>query len=518
MADFSRIQDVNVLQTVNELLLKENERLRSENAALLKKMEEIAKESNSAVLQQELDYQKDLLARREKELFSPSSERRPTGKKPAEGDATRRGHGPTPQPNLKLVEVAHDLPAEKRDCPACGGTLVEMGDQTEDAEEISVLAKEFIRILHRRKKYRCACNGHVETAPGPEKLIAGGRYSVEFAVDVAVAKYCDHMPLERQAKVHDRLGLSTKSQTLYDQVERLAVLLQPTYEAILAEVLRAPLIHVDETYWQVMSNGKATESKKWWSWCVASQNLVGYRILPGRSTQAARDVLGGYAGIVMADGYGVYSALSREGKQLVLSGNGPKGFQLVNCWAHVRRKFVEAEPNFPKASEVIDLIGQLYEMEGLAKEGPPEKLLERRRRLREDRSRDLVARIFDWAKNVRVLPRSALGHAIAYMQELKPGLVAFLEDPLVPLDNNHAERALRGMVIGRKNHYGSRSQRGTEVAALFYTLFESAKLSGIEPMAYVASAARKALRQPGSVLLPADFAASQVVKDPVTSA
>jgi len=507
MADFSRIQDVNVLQTVNELLLKENERLRNENAALLKKMEEVAKESNSAVLQQELEYQKDLLARREKELFSPSTERRPTGKKLPEGDTPRRGHGPTPQPNLKLVEVMYELPTKNRDCPACGGMLVEMGDQTEDAEEISVLAKEFIRILHRRKKYRCACNGHVETAPGPEKLVAGGRYSLEFAVDVAVAKYCDHMPLERQVKVHDRLGLTTTSQALYDQVERLAVLLQPTYEAILAEVLKAPLIHADETYWQVMSNGKATESKKWWSWCIASQTLVGYRILPGRSTQAARDVLGAYAGIVMADGYGVYSALSREGKQPMLSGNGPKGFRLVNCWAHVRRKFVEAEPNFPEAAEVLDLIGQLYDMERLAKEGPPEELLERRQRLRMERSRELVEQIFDWAKNARVLPRSALGQAIAYMQDLKPGLVAFLEDPLVPLDNNHGERALRGMVIGRKNHYGSRSQRGTEVAALFYTLFESAKLSGVEPMAYVSAAARQALRDPAAVLLPSDFRA-----------
>lgn len=154
---------------------------------------------------------------------------------------------------------------------------------------------------------------------------------------------------------------------------------------------------------------------------------------------------------------------------------------------------------------MIDLIGQLYEMERLAKEGPPEELLERRRRLREECSRNLVARIFDWAKDVKVLPRSALGQAIAYMQDLKPGLVAFVEDPLVPLDNNHAERALRGMVIGRKNHYGSRSQRGTEVASLYYTLFESAKLSGVEPMAYVAAAARQALREPDSVLLPADF-------------
>ena len=95
-----------------------------------------------------------------------------------------------------------------------------------------------------------------------------------------------------------------------------------------------------------------------------------------------------------------------------------------------------------------------------------------------------------------------MGKAIAYMVKLWPGLTLFLDDPGVPLDNNGAERALRGVVVGRKNHYGSRSKRGTEVAALFYTLFESAKLSGVDPKAYVLQAARRAIRNPGTVTLP----------------
>jgi transposase len=113
-----------------------------------------------------------------------------------------------------------------------------------------------------------------------------------------------------------------------------------------------------------------------------------------------------------------------------------------------------------------------------------------------------VKRIHDWILSEQPLPRSDLGKAIRYVADLWEGLTAFLTDPRVPLDNNAAERALRGVVLGRKNHYGSRSKRGTEVASLFYTLFESAKLSGVEPKHYVLTAALAAIREPGTATLP----------------
>ena len=104
-----------------------------------------------------------------------------------------------------------------------------------------------------------------------------------------------------------------------------------------------------------------------------------------------------------------------------------------------------------------------------------------------------------------VLPRSKLDKAIAYMLKLWEGLTRFLDDPRIPLDNNAAERALRGVVVGRKNHYGSKSKRGTEVAALFYTIFETAKLSGVDPRAYVTLAAKRAIADHGTVTLPSDL-------------
>ena len=178
--------------------------------------------------------------------------------------------------------------------------------------------------------------------------------------------------------------------------------------------------------------------------------------------------------------------------------------------AHVRRKFVEAEPHYPgPCAEVLDLIGQLYAVErecpprvGAADEAAHAELRQQRAHLRAERSAPLVAAIRTWAQGQRALPESSLGKAIAYMLGLWPGLTRFLDDPRIPLDNNATERALRGMVIGRKNHYGSRSRRGTEVAALFYSLIESAKLCGVEPKAYLLPALRAALATPGTVTLP----------------
>jgi len=230
------------------------------------------------------------------------------------------------------------------------------------------------------------------------------------------------------------------------------------------------------------------------------EDAVAYTILESRSHNAARQVLNGYAGIVMADGYGAYDALARAGP----------GVTLAHCWAHVRRKFVEAEPHYPgPCGEVLDLIGQLYAVERAcpaldpaASEEAHEHARQLRGAARREQSIALVDAIRAWAYRQRALPESSLGKAIAYMLGLWAGLTRFLGDARIPLDNNATERGLRGMVIGRKNHYGSRSKRGTEVAALFYSLIETAKLAGVNPKTYLLEATHAALENPGTALLP----------------
>ena len=493
-----RIQDVDTLRKVALLL---DRHVRTLNAYVQELREENArlKGQDATAVQREMEALKELLAQRERAIFAEKSEQRPrTGSENLLSEpAPRRGHGPRVQPSLPILDIVHELDEADLVCPQCGGPLVEMAGQTEDSEEITVIERRFAILKHQRKKYRCACNGCVDTAPGPLKLQPGSRYSTAFAVEVAVNKYLDHLPLERQARIMRREGLTIDSQTLWDQLDVLAAVLQPTYEALSRHVLEAEVVGADETWWRLMDT---KGSKRWWVWSVTRDDAVIYKTLPSRSQEAARQVLDGYRGIVLADGYGAYEALSRAGPS----------FTLAHCWAHVRRKFIEAEPHFPDACrQVLDLIGQLYAVEGEIPSDPADHVaaLALRHTLRQERSRPLVRAIRDWALAQRPLPESGLGKAVAYMLGLWKGLTLFLDDPRIPLDNNATERGLRGVVLGRKNHYGSRSERGTEVAALFYSLLESAKLAGVEPKLYLLTATRAALANHGTVTLPHELRA-----------
>ncbi len=488
-----RIQDVDTLRKV-ALLLDRHVRTLNTYVRELKEENARLKGQDAQAVQREIEALKELLAQRERVIFAEKTEQRPrTGDESVPSEpAPQRGHGPRVQPSLPILDLIHELDEADLICPKCGGPLVEMAGQTEDSEEVTVIERRFAILKHQRKKYRCACNGCVDTAPGPLKLQPGSRYSTAFAVEVAVNKYLDHLPLERQARIMRREGLTVDSQTLWDQLDVLAKVLQPTYDALSRHVLEAEVVGADETWWRLMDT---KGSKRWWVWSVTRDVAVIYKTLPSRSQEAARQVLDGYRGIVLADGYSAYEALSRAGPS----------FSLAHCWAHVRRKFIEAEPHFPEpCGQVLDLIGQLYALEGEVPSDPADRAaaLALRHSLRQQRSRPLVRDIRDWALAQRPLPESGLGKAVSYMLGLWKGLTLFLDDPRIPLDNNATERGLRGVVLGRKNHYGSRSERGTEVAALFYSLLESAKLAGVEPKLYLLTATRAALANRGTVTLP----------------
>src|SRR6266545_6326069 len=221
---------------------------------------------------------------------------RPVESTPPTAAAPRRGHGPKAQPELPRVEMVHVLDDADQTCPQCGGTLRPMAGQTEDAEEITVVERQFVLVTHKRQKYRCACNGCVDTAPGPLRLAArpdarGARYAPEFAIEVAVGKYLDHLPLERQVRIMRREGLMIDSQTLWDQLATVADVRRPTYDALGQYVLQSPIVGADETWWRLMERPAA---KRWWVWSVTREDAVVYRILDTRSQHAAREVLAGY--------------------------------------------------------------------------------------------------------------------------------------------------------------------------------------------------------------------------------
>ena len=490
-------KDPEILRQAALLLEAENGRLSQKVVGLTKKLLAL-QGAEAGDLQLKIAELEEQLQQARQRLYGELTEKRPHA--PAGADEAkepgkkRRGHGPRAQPELPVVEQLHTLEAPDKTCPSCGGELAAWEGQTEDSEEIDSIERRFVLTKHRRQKYRCRCQGCVETAEGPPKLQEGSRYSVGFAIEVASGKYLDHLPLERQVRIMAREGLVVDSQTLWDQLEILARRLGPAHKALHQYVLSQEVIGADETHWRLLG-AKEKEAKRWQTWAVVASNAVCYRICDSRSMEAAKEVLDGYKGIVMADGYGAYDGLANRGA----------GFTVAHCWAHVRRKFVEAEPFFPvQCREAIRLIGEVYAVERLCPTGPPGHEL--RRELRNERSRKIIKELQTWSVQVRALPESALGKAVVYMGGLWKGLTRFLDDPRIPLDNNATERVLRGVVIGRKNHYGSRSLRGTEVAALFYSLLESAKLAGVEPKQYLRQATVAAIRgQP--IPLPHELAA-----------
>ena len=478
-----QIDDIELLRKAALLLQEDNKKLIRLIAKMKKELHAL-RGGDPEQLKLAIADLEQQLAKRNQMLFGDKSEKRPGAKDPKAEKEPKAGHGPRQQLLLPEIEQVHLLDQADQVCSSCGGDLELWEGQHEASEEIDVVELKYVLKQHLRQKYRCRCGACIETAPGPQKLFAGARYSIDFALSVAIAKYADHLPLERQVKMMDRHGLIADSQTLWDQIDALAKVLGPTYSALSAYVLSQPVIGADETTWRLMggSGKKNGGDKKWQVWTAAAPDAVFYQIQDSRSTEAARHLLGNYAGTVVCDDYGAYKSLRKRGGQ----------FQLAHCWAHVRRKFIDAEVEAPNESAVaIAMIAELYAIEKRANTGPPED----RARLRNEESRAVVKRIEQWVLASRTLPGSGLRKAIEYMGHMwNEGLLRFLDDPNVPIDNNGTERCLRGVVLGRKNHYGSRSQRGTEVAALLYSLIESAKLAGVGPNTYLRAATIAALR------------------------
>jgi transposase len=477
-------------------------------------------------LKLELDRVQSRLDELNREKFGSSSERRAKkgGGKPKKEKKPQTGHGPTAQPDLERQETQHMLPETAR-CTQCGGELKPWGEHTCDTEEIDVVERTFIVRVHRRQTYKCVDCGHLETAAGPDRLVPGGRYSTDFAAMVATDKYRDALPLARQEKRMREAGLRVTRQTLWDQCCELYVLLAHNYVALRERILRSEVVHVDETRWRMMKKGA---SKRWWVWALTDGRRAYFDLAPSRGQAPARELLGDYDGIVVADRYAVYLALEKArtkngGAPLVLPFDGQykavptPDYTLAACWMHARRGFIRAEKAGCAAAEpILDLIETLYAVEADAveqvagisnREARREALVEARQRLREARSRAIIARLDAALRELSLIEGTALANAVAWIQNGWEQLVRFLDDPRIPLDNGVAERIIRGVVLGRNVYHGARSETGTRVAALFYSLLESCRLEGVDGHAYLLEAARRALIDRKAVFLPEDFAA-----------
>ena len=502
MLRIENIADLDTARQVAQLLEKENARLHKRLAAMAKEVAALRGEEGHKQYELEIVRLQEQMAALQRKLFAASSEKqKKAGEQAGERTKAKAPDAAREQKELPIELVPHKLQGEDLTCSECGNALCEWDGQTEDCPEIDIVQRRFVLKKHMRQKYRCACGVAPVTAPGPLRMPGGGLYSLDFAIEVAFGKYGLHLPLERQARWMMQQGLDMSSSTLWDQIEKLARLLSPAYDALRPYVVSSELVHGDETRWRMLNKG----GKTWWVWCVGRNDAVYYRIEPTRGHQVVVDTLDGFAGVLMVDDYGAY----QTAKKLL-----PK-MTIVLCWSHARRRFVEALDSYPECQRAVELIAQLFEIE---RDLPDWQVihdprlraaaLARIRDVRQERSKPLCDALLAWAKEQRGLPGSTLLDALGYMTSNWNGLTHFIEEPRAPLSNNFAERAMRGAVVGRKNHYGSKSQRGTEVAALFYSLVESAKLVRIDPVKYLRAAAEAAIRD-GAALLPHQMRAAE---------
>ena len=384
---------------------------------------------------------------------------------------TNRGSLPA---HLERVEQIVDV--EDKACACCGGALHQIGEDV--AERLDVVPTTFRVLVTRRPRYGCrACENAVVQAPAPARIVEGGIPTEALIAQVLVSKYADHLPLYRQAQIYARQGIQLDRSTLADWVGRAAWYLRPIRDHILERLRRSERLFADETTAPVLEPGrKRTKTGQIWAyacddrpWGGSDPPMVAYVYAADRKTERPEAHLSGFAGILQVDGYGAYAALARRHQQI----------RLAFCWAHVRRKFYELAESSPVAADVLRRIASLYaiedEIRGLS--------ADERRDVRDQRSRPIIDDLYRFleARGRQVSAKSRLGEAIRYTLPRWDGLIRFLDDGRIDLDNNAVERAIRPLALNRKNALFAGSDEGGDNWAVIATLIENCKLTGINP-------------------------------------
>jgi transposase len=366
-------------------------------------------------------------------------------------------------------------------CGSCGGTLRRLGEDV--TEELEYVPGRF--VVNRITRPRFACSGceRFTQSPLPSRPIERGRPGPGLLAHVLVSKYADHLPLYRQSQLYAREGIELDRSTMADWVGRTATLLAPLAEAVGRHVLGGAAIHADDTPVQMLApgTGKTRTSRLWVyvrderQWGSETPPAALYRFSPDRKSIHPARHLAGFEGWMHADGYAGFEDLYRSG-----------AIHEVACMAHVRRKFVDVHraQGSSIAEEAIARIARLYAVETAIRGSPPDE----RVRIRQDQAAPVFDDLERWlAEQLSTISgKTPLAAAIRYARGRMKRLHPYLADGRLSLDNNPAERAMRGVALGRKNFMFVGSEAGGQAAAVAYTLIETAKLNGVDPEAWLA--------------------------------
>jgi len=344
----------------------------------------------------------------------------------------------------------------------------------EKSTEITVIERTYKKVKHMRKKYlykpsKGTGSEIIITAPGPEKILPGSSYSIDFGVAIVADKFLYHLPLERQRRQMENNGLpGVDVKTLYNLTQAVSVHLEPVAAKVKKDIFEAGLaVGCDETPWPILNK----KDSNGYMWVMSNQAGSYFQFEPTRSGKVIEEMLKGYNGPIISDAYSGYNRLKKV-----------PGMNVALCWAHARRKFIEIQDNYPEESkEILFLMKDLFNIEHEAKDFDELNLL------RATKSKIVIDKIRTWMfeKKTRHLPESGFTKAIMYTMKRWDGFTAFLNDERIPLTNNDTERAIRPSVVGRKNFYGSKSINGADVASVIYTIIESCKKVELSPTSYI---------------------------------
>lgn len=401
-----------------------------------------------------------------------------------EGTATGVPTRPVPvcalPDHLPREEVVHEPASGGCTCPDCGGVLRPLGADTHEMLDVMPVRWRIVRQV--RPKYSCRSCEKIVQVPAPPRAVARGKATFATLAHVVVSKFDHHLPLYRQAEMMAAQGLDIDRSTLARWTGQAAALLDPVVSRIREVVLGANKVHADDTPVPVLDPGRGkTATGRLWVYAAddrasgsTTPPATWYRFTPDRSGAHPQAHLAAFRGFLQADAYAGYDGLYRSGATEVA------------CWAHFRRKVFDLHERSPTplTTDTLDRIGALYAIEAEVRGQPPDV----RHRARQDRSKPLVKALRAVLDAVlrRLSPKSDMARAIAYGTKRWPALCRFLDDGRLEIDNNIAERALRGVAVGRRNWLFAGSRAGGERAAAIYTVIQTCKANGVDPEAYIA--------------------------------
>lgn len=377
-----------------------------------------------------------------------------------------------------VIDVEHDA------CPCCGGAMHNIGEVR--TEQLDMVPMQLRVRVTRRPRYACrTCEEAVVMAEAPARPIDGGLPTEALIVNVVVSKFCDSLPLYRQSQMLARQGVRLDRSTLSHWVGNACWWFRPLYDLVVSTVLSSDKVFADDTALPVLDPGRGrTKTGYLWCyavddrpWCGLSHPAVAYIYAEDRRNARPAEHLANFGGVLQVDGYNGFKRLAGE--------RADHSVRLAFCWTHMRREFFQfhVSTQSPLAAEVLARVASLYAIEAEIRGRPAQY----RRQQRQERSRPIVEALHDWLHDHvgRVPAASDLAKAMRYAIRHWAGLVVFLDDGRVEMDTNVVERAIRPHTLTRKNALFAGSDGGARHWALAMTLIQTAKLNGVDPMAWL---------------------------------